>query len=106
VFAFREQSERRDQRFKSVVVVLTLLTVGGMLGAILSKNDRAARMAYRAVRGATRALGMTPNRAVIDAEWRQWRQRWVTETRISHRKNYGAADPRDEAAVAPCGARP
>jgi len=77
-----------------VVVVSTLLTVGGLLGAILAKNDRGARLAYRAVRGATRALGVTPSRAVIDAEWRRWRQRWVTETRISHQKIYGAADPR------------
>ena len=37
---------------------------------------------------------MTPSRAVVDAEWRRWRQRWVAETRNSHRKNYSAADPR------------
>ena len=45
-FAFWERSERRDRWFKRVVVVLTLLTVGGLLGAILAKNDRVARLAY------------------------------------------------------------
>jgi hypothetical protein len=60
---------------------------------MLAQNDRASRRGYGTWRGLSQALGMAPSRAVIDAKWRRWRQRWVVETQATQRKNYVAADP-------------
>jgi hypothetical protein len=92
-FAFHERTVRLDRRFRGAIVVVTLLAGTGLLGAILAKNDRAARLTFRARRGLTGVLGIEPSRAVIDAEWKRWRQRWIAETERTNRKNYDAADP-------------
>jgi hypothetical protein len=93
LFAFRERSVRLDRRFKGTIVAATVLAVTGLIGAVLVKNDRAARVAFRTARGLSRALGVDPPRVLVDAQWRHWRQRWMAETERTHHKNYGQADP-------------
>jgi hypothetical protein len=93
-FTFYDRSVRREWSFKAAIVASTVLVVAGLSCAILARNDRAGRLAFQIGRALPRALGSEPSRALIDAKWQRWRQRWIEETRRTHRKNYDAADPR------------
>ena len=92
-FSFVERSRRRERWFKLSIVATTLVVVAALIAAaprgrylVVSLADRSRQLAWQAV-------GVSPDRSEIDAEWARYRQQGIVDTRREFQNVYAEIDP-------------
>lgn len=93
VFPFLERSRRRVRGFKLAIVAVTILTLAGIVGASSRGRYLAVSLADQSRQLARGAIGITPSREEIDAQWRRHRLQGIEETTREFHKVYGELDP-------------
>jgi hypothetical protein len=90
---FVERLHRRDRLFRRAIVVLTLLTAGGLaLGTPTGRDAMSRSVAWTRGIG-WRALGFPQPRDDIEAEWARRRRRDVETASATFRRVYDEAPP-------------
>jgi hypothetical protein len=73
VFGFIERAERLDRTFKRVILLTTIGSIAFFLTVLSPGRYLSAWVAARARALATQAVGLPPDRAEIDADWKRKR---------------------------------
>lgn len=92
-FTFVERAERLERRLKRTIVALTILCLGAMMAGTPTGRYAVRRMASAGRLAATEALGLSPSRAEIDADWQVRRERGVVQTQTVYRQVYADSSP-------------
>lgn len=93
VLPFLERRRRLDRWFKRGIVALTILCATALIAGTKAGRYLSRRVAVTARDGAIRLIGLPPDRAVIDARWRNERLRGVEQASATYRAIYGDVAP-------------
>ncbi|MDB5351750.1 MAG: hypothetical protein JWN86_2997 [Planctomycetota bacterium] len=93
VFPFLERWERNERRFRRAIVGFTLVMIALIIAATATGRNL-ARRAWSGSRRATLAvIGLPPDRAEIEADWRLRREDGVAQTAAAYRRIYAQTNP-------------
>jgi lysophospholipase L1-like esterase len=92
-FAFEERRERRDRWFKRAIALGTAVVIVGTIAGTRAGRYLVGRGEFEVRAAAERWIGLPPDRAAIDADWKLRRERDVEQTRRVYREVYAEASP-------------
>ncbi len=92
-FGFLERSQRLARRFKTAILLSTLLVVVVALASSSSGRYLVGWLATRSRWAVLQGIGLPPDRAEIDADWRRRRLHDIEQTRRKLRSTYAEYDP-------------
>jgi hypothetical protein len=92
-FGFDERSRRLARRFKVAILTITVLVVALVLGSSSGGRNVTRWTASRARWMALGAVGLSPPRSEVDADWQRRRQYDIRQTRGKLRSVYSEYPP-------------
>jgi hypothetical protein len=92
-FAFVERSRRLARRFKATIALGTLLLISSLLAGTSSGRYVARWLETRGRWTVLQAVGLSPDRAEVDADWQNKRLYDIDQTRAKLREVYADYDP-------------
>lgn len=103
---FLERRRRRERAFRRAILVVTLIAMAGLLAA-LAPGRSAVRERVREGRWAVlRRVGLEPDRAEVDAYWRDRRDRREAVTRTKYQTLFTKLTPERQAFLRVAGMGP